>query len=147
MTDMKGMCHEDKFAEWTKVIYQCIQSGKTVGEWCKENGVRQSSYYYWLQRAQKTIVALRNVCLAVGPSGVFPIGEEAEAISPATDGMPGLVRVSMQGQAAATWGGTGAQAAAVPVISIRVGTAVCEIHSGADAGAIECALRALAGAS
>jgi hypothetical protein len=147
MADMTGMRHEEKFAAWTKLISQCIQSGKPVKAWCRENGVDYGRYRYWLKLAQMTIASLRDVCMEIGPSGLFPIGEEAEAIAPATDGLPGLVRVSMQGRATATWGGIGAQAAAAPAMSIRVGTSVCEIYNGADAGTIESALRALAGAS
>ena len=38
---------------WEKLIRECQKSGKTIAVWCNEAGVKESSYYYWLQKIRR----------------------------------------------------------------------------------------------
>lgn len=42
-------------AEWAERIQQCRESGLTVSEWCRENGVNSKTYYYHLRKLRKEI--------------------------------------------------------------------------------------------
>ena len=41
--------------EWAERIRQCRESGLTVSEWCKENGINLKTYYYHLRKLRKEI--------------------------------------------------------------------------------------------
>ena len=36
-----------KLQEWAKRIEICKSSGKTVSDWCHQNGINEKTYYYW----------------------------------------------------------------------------------------------------
>jgi len=149
MYNAKGPTHEEKFAEWTKLIGQCIQSGKPIAQWCKENGICSERYHYWLKRVNCTIESLKDVSIAIETSDIMPVGDSAVAVSAATDAIPGLVQVNLRKPAAMsvlddaegiyTIAGSGS----APAMSIHIGAAYCNIYNGADNDTIECALRAL----
>lgn len=40
-------------AEWTEKIRKCSESGLTVSEWCRENGINLKTYYYHLRKLRK----------------------------------------------------------------------------------------------
>ena len=42
-------------AEWTEKIRKCSESGLTVSEWCRENGINLKTYYYHLRKLRKEI--------------------------------------------------------------------------------------------
>ena len=42
-------------AEWTERIRKCSESGLTVSEWCRENGINLKTYYYHLRKLRKKI--------------------------------------------------------------------------------------------
>ena len=35
--------------EWRRLIHERQQSGQSVRAWCRQNGIRENSYYYWLR--------------------------------------------------------------------------------------------------
>ena len=35
--------------EWSQRIHERQQSGQSVRAWCREKGIRENSYYYWLR--------------------------------------------------------------------------------------------------
>lgn len=41
--------------EWAERIRQCRESGLTVSEWCRENGINLKTYYYHLRKLRKEI--------------------------------------------------------------------------------------------
>ena len=42
-------------AEWIERIRDCRNSGVTVTEWCKQNGINPQTYYYHLRRLRERI--------------------------------------------------------------------------------------------
>lgn len=40
----------DKLEVWSKRVRDCRSSGKTVQQWCEENGVNSKTYYYWQRK-------------------------------------------------------------------------------------------------
>ena len=35
--------------EWRQQIHERQESGQSVRAWCRQNGIRENSYYYWLR--------------------------------------------------------------------------------------------------
>ena len=42
-------------AEWSEKVRRCRESGLTVAEWCRENGINLKTYYYHLRKIRKEI--------------------------------------------------------------------------------------------
>ena len=38
-----------RIIEWRQLIYERQQSCQSVKAWCRQNGIRENSYYYWLR--------------------------------------------------------------------------------------------------
>jgi hypothetical protein len=143
------MSREEMYIEWIKLIGQCVQSGKSITEWCKEHGVRESRYHYWLKRVHKTLRTLKDICAAIESSGILPIGENAETIPSSTGSISGLMRVNLRSPVSSApmcvdADGILPGAGSVPAMSVCIGAARCEVYNGADTGTIERAFAVLA---
>ena len=44
---------EYRLSQWSEIIREQKQSGKTVSEWCSEHGMTTNAYYYRLRRVRK----------------------------------------------------------------------------------------------
>jgi putative transposase len=56
--DMRSMNHQAKINEWKELIAECRGSGKSVNEWCEENTIKPSQYYYWLRTIRNEVLVL-----------------------------------------------------------------------------------------
>lgn len=67
--------------KWRQLIHERQQSGQSVRAWCRQNGIRENSYYYWLR-----IIREEALCEAENKSGalvrVEPEKLAVEAVSP-----------------------------------------------------------------
>lgn len=67
--------------EWKQLIHERQQSGQSVRAWCLQNGIRESSYYYWLR-----IIREEALCAAENRNGalvrVEPEKLAVETVSP-----------------------------------------------------------------
>ena len=63
--DMRSLEHQVNVKEWRELIAECRNSGKTVKDWCEENSVRPSKYYYWLRviRSESLVLAGKNMAV------------------------------------------------------------------------------------
>lgn len=46
-----------RLKQWAKRICECQQSGSSVKGWCRENGVLEGSYYYYLRKLRTNAIA------------------------------------------------------------------------------------------
>lgn len=60
-------------AEWTEIIRKCSESGLTVSEWCRENGINLKTYYYHLRKIRK------EICEQI-PVPVMTVPEESHSV-------------------------------------------------------------------
>jgi|LSQX01.3.fsa_nt_gb transposase-like protein len=58
--DMRVVRSETKREEWKSIILACRSSGQSVRTWCREHGIKESSYYYWLKEIRHELLILRN---------------------------------------------------------------------------------------
>ena len=118
--DTSKVAQQYRFNQWTQLIRDCRSSGKTVTNWCAENNIKISSYFYWLKRVRQA------ACEAL-PS----IQTENNQIVPLRVTHPGATIESADCETSS------------PGIVIRIGTVNMEIHNNASQGLIENTLRAL----
>jgi hypothetical protein len=45
-----------RLQDWARQINMCRQSGKSVKQWCAEQGVNEKTYYYRLKRVQEEML-------------------------------------------------------------------------------------------
>ena len=60
-------------AEWVERIRHCSESGLTVSEWCRENGINLKTYYYHLRKLRK------EICEQI-PVPVMKVSEETACV-------------------------------------------------------------------
>ena len=115
--DMRSVNHQAKMIEWKELITECRRSGKSVSEWCEENSIKPSVYYYWLRTVRNDALVLANK----------------------QDGVPQLqfaqVKIKEETPAANQNGSTCAV--------LRSGSFALEITNGADLKVLEHVLRML----
>jgi hypothetical protein len=58
--DMRSVNHQAKMIEWKELITECRRSGKSVSEWCEENSIKPSQYYYCLRTVRNGEIVLAN---------------------------------------------------------------------------------------
>lgn len=49
MTTMKTSRHEILKAKWTEIIKRHTGSGLYISQWCEENEISTTKFYYWLR--------------------------------------------------------------------------------------------------
>ena len=49
-TELQAFNGKNKLAEWAVRISECRNSGRSVKTWCRENGIREQTYYRWQKR-------------------------------------------------------------------------------------------------
>lgn len=69
MDDIALVKKQVKEAEWAERIRQCRESGLTVSEWCRENGINLKTYYYHLRKLRKEICEQIPVPVMTVPEG------------------------------------------------------------------------------
>ena len=66
--------------DWKQLIHERQQSGQSVRAWCLQNGIRESSYYYWLW-----ITREEALCEAENKSGALVrVGPEKMTVETAS---------------------------------------------------------------
>ena len=47
--------NEYREQQWALVIKECVDSGLTNKEYCRQHGISEKSYYYWLRKLRKQV--------------------------------------------------------------------------------------------
>ena len=47
---LQKLNQHDRLILWTERVAACRSSGKSVRQWCQENGIAEKTYYYWQRR-------------------------------------------------------------------------------------------------
>jgi len=121
--DVQKATHEIRLQQWIGIIKECRDSGKTVKNWCEENGISEKSYFYWQRRAREaacqelTAYQEQRVTKTEPNDTNIPVFTEC--------------RIPEDHHA----GGA--------AITIHLSGAVVEIHHGAEASIVESILHAL----
>lgn len=65
--ELQAVNHNQHLAEWSRRVEVCRNSGQTVSQWCKENGVAVSTYYAWQRKVFQAVTARAEVSFAEVP--------------------------------------------------------------------------------
>lgn len=75
---IQSLNRQRKLAEWGKQVEACRNSGKSVAEWCRENGIPEGTYYGRQAKVYRAAMAEQEVCFAeVAPAGSMSTGESS----------------------------------------------------------------------
>ena len=55
MNEIAKVKKELRLAQWAEMVRRRNESGLTVTDWCKENGINLKTYYYRLKRMQQMV--------------------------------------------------------------------------------------------
>ena len=65
--ELQAANHNQRLAEWGKRVEACRNSGQTVSQWCRENGVAVSTYFLWQRKVFQAVSEKAEVCFAEVP--------------------------------------------------------------------------------
>jgi hypothetical protein len=51
----RKMTKQVRLSKWAQIIHERQESGQTVKQWCKENGINEKTYYYWQRKLREAI--------------------------------------------------------------------------------------------
>lgn len=55
MNEIARVKKEVKLAQWAEMVKSRNESGLTVTDWCKQNGINLKTYYYRLKRLRQAV--------------------------------------------------------------------------------------------
>ena len=55
MNEIAMVKKEIRLAQWAEMVRNRNESGLTVTDWCKENGINLKTYYYRLKRIRQAV--------------------------------------------------------------------------------------------
>ena len=55
MNEISRVKKEVKLAQWAEMVRSRNESGLTVTDWCKQNGINIKTYYYRLKRMRQAV--------------------------------------------------------------------------------------------
>ena len=114
-----------RLQEWAEQIRACRQSGSTVREWCKGNGVSTKTYYNRMKRVREELLEAMEAGSALTLCGRDGRSTLKQMETPEFAALP-IPRMNMA------------------AVTVHIGPHVAEIHNGAETETVESVLRALA---
>ena len=58
---------QQRLVEWSRHVEACRNSGLSVGQWCRENGIAVSTYFSWQRKVFQTLKEVQEVTFAEVP--------------------------------------------------------------------------------
>ena len=55
MNEIAKIKNEVKLKQWAEMVQSRNESGLTVSEWCRQNGINPKTYYYRLKRVRNAV--------------------------------------------------------------------------------------------
>ncbi len=65
MADVLAVRDEYRLKEWTEVYRRCRESGLSNRAFCRQNGIAEKTFYYWLRKLRETAVESRPQLVAL----------------------------------------------------------------------------------
>ncbi|WP_088186828.1 hypothetical protein [Desulfosporosinus sp. FKA] len=54
--NVKSLTTQYRYDRWVGIISERNASGLSIKDWCRQNDVKETSYYYWLKKIRHSIV-------------------------------------------------------------------------------------------
>ena len=81
MNEIAKVKKEVKLAQWTEMVKIRNESGLTVTDWCKQNGINLKTYYYRLKRLRQAVcneIEQHDIVPVKPIAGIEPTAEKIE---------------------------------------------------------------------
>ena len=114
-----------RLQEWAEQIKECKQSGSTVREWCKGNGVSLKTYYNRMKRVREELLD------AIDNESAMQLSRRDGGSTQKQIEAPVFAALPMPQKN-------------VSAVTVHIGLHVAEIYNGAEAETVESVLRTLA---
>ena len=72
MNEIARIKNEVRLQQWAEMVQLRNESGLTVSQWCRQNGINQKTYYYRLNLVRKAL------CGEVEKHEIVPVSTEPE---------------------------------------------------------------------
>ena len=56
MADVLAVRDEYRLHEWAKIHRRCKESGLSNREFCRQNGIAEKTFYYWLKKLREAAI-------------------------------------------------------------------------------------------
>ncbi len=73
MADVLAVRDEYRTQNWAMVIQECSNSGLSNREFCRQRGISEKTYYYWLRKLRNYYVACGYTDLRLGIDGLAAV--------------------------------------------------------------------------
>lgn len=77
--DSTTLTKQLKLQQWSKIFQMRKSSGLTITEYCKENSIQPSKYYYWLKRVRQVACDQLPAPLSKPANPIVPVTFEEPA--------------------------------------------------------------------
>ena len=81
MNEIAKVKNEVKLAQWTEMVKSRNESGLTVTDWCKQNGINLKTYYYRLKLLRQAVcneIEQHDIVHIESPTGTEIAAEKIE---------------------------------------------------------------------
>lgn len=81
MNEIAKVKKEVKLGQWTEMVKSRNESGLTVTDWCKQNGINLKTYYYRLKRLRQAVcneIEQHDIVPVKLIAGIEPTAEKIE---------------------------------------------------------------------
>lgn len=59
-SNVKSLTTQYRYDRWVGIISERNASGLSIKDWCRQNNVKETSYYYWLKKIRHSMVESLN---------------------------------------------------------------------------------------
>lgn len=67
MDSLQRANQQHRLVEWSRRVEGCRNSGLSVGQWCRENGIAVSTYFFWQKKVFQALKEVQEVTFAEVP--------------------------------------------------------------------------------
>lgn len=92
MATMKAARHEIQREQWREMIKRHKETGLSVKQWCSENQISTSQYYYWLRVIRQESLIQAGTLAVTGQSQFAEIKPSKEESQPNHQGICAVLR-------------------------------------------------------
>ena len=76
MADVLAVRDEYRAQNWTMVIQECTNSGLSNREFCRQRGISEKTYYYWLRKLRSQMAEVAGPQLVQLEPAPVPVQED-----------------------------------------------------------------------
>ena len=76
MADVLAVRDEYRTQNWAMVIQECSNSGLSNREFCRQRGISEKTYYYWLQKLRSQMAEVAGPQLVQLEPSPVPVQED-----------------------------------------------------------------------